>query len=447
MPSVPDARVAPALHGVWQSRGYGWVFEIGPDGALGYDVSAVGCVAGPSQTAEAFGSWARVFSRDGETVQIAARPEQVTRYTLDRIEQVPPSCGTPLGPTPTEVFAYAWQVMAEQYAFFDLYGVDWHARRAEVAPRIRDDMSDADLFEALVDLLDGLEDAHLALEAEVDGQRRRHRGKPAPVLGPLLRETFEAQSEATSMGGFANAWFNETHRRIREEILDPESVVIVGDEDAMWGRRGRIGYLQIGGMGGEALGDGLPPDARLAAVQEVLDRALTDLADTDALLLDVALNQGGSDAVGLAIAGHFANAPSPGLTKTAHGASTLAPQVVRVRPTTGVRYLKPVTLLTTDVTLSAAETFTLQMRALPTVTHVGEVTRGALSDVLFKSLPNGWTLQLSNEVYRDGDGVLWESRGITPDVPITVFTSGNLEGYPKALEGLLTWLSQTHRGG
>ncbi|MEM0964284.1 MAG: S41 family peptidase, partial [Bacteroidota bacterium] len=280
-----------------------------------------------------------------------------------------------------------------------------------------------------------------------DGQRRRHRGKPAPVLGPLLRAAFEAQSEASSLGAFANAWFDETHRRIREEILDPESVVVVGDEDAMWGRRGRIGYLQISGMGGDVLGDGLSPDARLGAVQEVMDRALTDLADTDALLLDVALNQGGSDAVGLAIAGHFANAPSPGLTKRAHGADTVEPQVVRVLPTAGVRYLKPVTLLTTDVTLSAAETFTIQMRALPTVTHVGEATRGALSDVLVKSLPNGWSLQLSNEVYRDRDGTLWESRGVSPDTSIAVFTTGDLDGYPRALEGLLTWLSRTRGGG
>jgi carboxyl-terminal processing protease len=71
--------------------------------------------------------------------------------------------------------------------------------------------------------------------------------------------------------------------------------------------------------------------------------------------------------------------------------------------------------------VSAAEIFTMAMRALPNVTHVGQTTRGSLSDQLTKRLPNGWRLTLSNEVYLDATGAAWEGIGIPPEVPIQVF--------------------------
>ena len=93
----------------------------------------------------------------------------------------------------------------------------------------------------------------------------------------------------------------------------------------------------------------------------------------------------------------------------------------------GKRYDKPVTLLTTHVTVSAAETFSMAMRALPTVTHRGEATRGALSDVLEKVLPNGWSLRMSNETYLDAEGELWERRGVIPEEEIEVFREATID--------------------
>ena len=72
-------------------------------------------------------------------------------------------------------------------------------------------------------------------------------------------------------------------------------------------------------------------------------------------------------------------------------------------------------LLTSEVTVSAGEIFTMAMRALPSVTHIGEATSGALSDILPKPLPNGWSLRLSHEIYEDGYRILWEGRGVEPE--------------------------------
>ena len=66
--------------------------------------------------------------------------------------------------------------------------------------------------------------------------------------------------------------------------------------------------------------------------------------------------------------------------------------------------------------VSAAEVATLSLRAIG-ARHMGETTRGALSDALVKYLPNGDRITLSNEVYTDSDGIAWEGRGIAPQVP------------------------------
>ena len=77
----------------------------------------------------------------------------------------------------------------------------------------------------------------------------------------------------------------------------------------------------------------------------------------------------------------------------AYGAQDVEPQPFHVEPSKRARYVGPVYLLTSDVTLSAAEVFALYMRALPNVVHVGGTTRGAFSDMIEKPLPNGWTRQ------------------------------------------------------
>ena len=78
-------------------------------------------------------------------------------------------------------------------------------------------------------------------------------------------------------------------------------------------------------------------------------------------------------------------------------------------------------MLTSNVTVSAAEIFTMAMRALSNVTHAGQATRGALSDELTKRLPNGWRVTLSNEIYLDAAGKAWEGAGVPPKLAIPVF--------------------------
>ncbi len=109
-----------------------------------------------------------------------------------------------------------------------------------------------------------------------------------------------------------------------------------------------------------------------------------------------------------------------------------------LNPSQGTRNEGPVYVMTSNITVSAGEILTTSPRALPNVTHVGEPTRGALSDVLDRTLPNGWELSLSNEVYLDSNGAAWEGRGIQPEWEMSVLPDGNpAEGHWTAIQKLL----------
>jgi carboxyl-terminal processing protease len=152
------------------------------------------------------------------------------------------------------------------------------------------------------------------------------------------------------------------------------------------------------------------------------------LRDAPAVIVDVSNNDGGFDSLAQHIAGRFADHARPAYTKIAFGARDVDPQPFETKPSRRTRYLGPVYLLTSDITLSAAEVFALYMRALPNVIHVGETTRGALSDTINKPLPNGWRLVLPPEIYRDPAGQSYEVRGLPPQRPFQVFPPDDLFG-------------------
>ncbi len=119
----------------------------------------------------------------------------------------------------------------------------------------------------------------------------------------------------------------------------------------------------------------------------------------------------------LAIAGFFADRPVSAYSKRAHFAGeTTTPYEVTVQPDVGGRLAVPVVILTSDMTVSAAEVCVLDLKALPSSIQIGQPTRGSLSDRLSKALPNEWGFSLSNEIYADTRGRVFEVVGVPPDI-------------------------------
>nr|WP_277991255.1 S41 family peptidase [Corallococcus macrosporus] len=215
----------------------------------------------------------------------------------------------------------------------------------------------------------------------------------------------------------------------------------VANQRVLWGFAApRVAYLNVLTMGGfvpEAEGQTPTLARELAALEPVLDEALTAFAGAEALILDVSNNRGGHDAVARAIAERFTDQPRRAYTKWATGAKDVPPQVFTLQPTRRPSFHGPVYVVTSDVTVSAGEVLVLALRALPNVVQVGTATRGAFSDMLVKPLPNGWTVHLSNEHYTDMTGQDFEARGLPPQRPLAVFDGKDLwHAHARAIRAL-----------
>jgi len=161
----------------------------------------------------------------------------------------------------------------------------------------------------------------------------------------------------------------------------------------------------------------------LDAINEIMQSAMADLSATDALVIDVRINDGGEDAVSLAIASYFTDQRRLALTRVARShAGDTAPVEAYIDSANETPYLNPVAVIAAPDTASAAEIFLMAMSSLPQVTLVGENSQGILSEIFARTLPNEWVVTLSNEVFTDSMGLNHEVTGVPPQVNAPTFS-------------------------
>jgi C-terminal processing protease CtpA/Prc len=171
---------------------------------------------------------------------------------------------------------------------------------------------------------------------------------------------------------------------------------------------------------------------------------MVDLRSTNAMIIDVRVNHGGEDAFSLAIATYFTDQRRLAVSKFARSVFGATAQVeAYIEPANDTPYLNPVAVIGAPDTASAAEIFLMAMSSLPQTTLVGENSNGVLSDILSKTLPNGWEIGLSNEVYLDSVGVNHEVNGVPPTVTAPTFSLQAMEqGRDIAIDAALETLAR-----
>ena len=396
------ASVGKAADGIWRSRGYGHILIVRDGRRALYHVAGTFCYRDTSDGDVDDDSYRLVNIGGSNRIAFAASPDQ-THYAFDRIGALPHRCTARRRWTAGEIGKLIAATFADLYPGFGQRGRERHKLSTALAlpnaPR-----ADLASFRRITKALATLDDAHVGLQATIDGvdhvfeggeARTIRAAKADPALGddPAARE---------------RAW-SKTYREGIAGLLDGGGHQ-VANRRILWGRIGRIGYLNIVAMG--AFDKDAPTDD-VTALDAALDDAVTAFQGLPGVIVDVTNNRGGYDAVSLHIAGRFADRRRLAFTKRAVGAQQ-QDQRFYVVPSERIRYVGKVALVTSDVTVSAGETFTLAMRALPNVEQIGGRTRGALSDQLAKPLPNGWTLTLPAERYRAPDGRSPEGIGIDP---------------------------------
>lgn len=422
--TLPDT-----VTGIWRSRGYGWVFDIGDDAVRQYQLTDSYCFETPEASKSMTETLALDYSiyRDhpsGEHLILQLLPED-TEIWADRIDALPPACEVGTGDDPVTVFEYAAELIGEHYAFFDVRGIDWQARVEAARSNVTADMSEAALFDLLAGLIDGFSDSHTKLIGEVDGEKRRQQDGLGETL-PFLREA-----------GRETEWLIGIFVGLQQDVLD-EGAQHTANDRILWGTidNGRVGYIQIlqmGGFSGVDIGDTAFRQAEFDAFDAVMDEALLAMADAEFVILDLSNNRGGYDAISRRVASRFSDAAFNGYQTYVPG-TNVPTRMRQIERAEGVTYTGPVKLLTSDVTVSGGEIATLALRQLPNVTHYGKTTRGSFSTVHSKPLPNGWVIELSNEVIAAPDGQSFEETGIPPHVELEVFPLDEpVEGHRRAV--------------
>jgi carboxyl-terminal processing protease len=395
------------------------VLQVRADGLKLFHAAGSFCYADPRPKRDPDGLFAFYRPVANGAVAFSGVPGQ-TRYVFDRLPELPKACADRTAWTPPRIAALVAATFADIYPSFAERGIDWRARTAEIERTLSAKSDNAALFEVLQAMLKGVEDPHVELHAKVNGAERE--------FNPGQARTLVLAGAGNSEGSAAKdePWQKAYRAGVLDVVLEGRGHVAANDR-LIWGRVDDIGYLNLFTMEHFTPGKSRTGDDT-STLDAALDEAMAAFQGTRAVIVDISNNDGGFDSVAQHIAGRFAERPALAYTKIAVGAKDVEPQPFEVTPSARARFLGPVFLLTSDITLSAGEVLALYMRALPNVRHVGETTRGAFSDTTNKPLPNGWTLVLPSEIYRDPAGQTYEVRGLPPQRRLEVFPRNNLVG-------------------
>jgi hypothetical protein len=296
-----------------------------------------------------------------------------------------------------QALALLMKELPARYSYYDLRVADWGKLEKQHAPAILAARTDRGFASAVGEMLRATEDVHVWLKL---GEQTFAGGRRA--VDPLFR---------------------------REQIDRHVRVAPVGTQ-ALAGRTGDgIGYLMIGAWTRE-----VDPDA--------IGRAITELADTRALVVDVRPNSGGDEGIAQRVAAWFVD-----------GTKTYAKNRYRERPgkdgfgqvferkLTGNpperRYDKPIAVLTSRYVMSSNESFVMMLQQARDCTVVGQPTFGCSGNPKPCELSNGVVVWLPSWQDLRLDGTPFEGEGLKPDVEVPCTPADLEQGDPilaKALE-------------
>ena len=427
--AAPDSsgRTSP-VDGVWRTDGYGWVISVRDGHAETFDTTSVSCL--PSRTLTQLGGpgpdgTVQFGKKDVavETLRRAANGEGALRLLgtaadidLVPLPELPAGCTRDVPDDPLTNFDIFWATFAENYNSTVRKNIDWNAVRDRYRPMVNADTTPDELYRIMVDMIKPLGDSHASIQGPD--------GKSFAGKRPGTRDEDEVSRRDA---------VDAVDEHLSQDVGVTDIQTFADDKIAYADLPGGLGYLRITAFERYGTDDNLYPE-NSAVLARALDSVFTQ-ARIDAwrgLIIDVRFNTGGDDELGLQVAGRLTNTPYTAYTKQARNDPDDPTRYGRLRPVTvtpatGPRYTGPVRLLTSDLTVSAGETFTEAMLGrTPAPSRVGTATQGVFSDDMERKLPNGWKFTLGNENYFAPDGQDYEGVGIPPIIQTPVFTAAEL---------------------
>lgn len=296
-------------------------------------------------------------------------------------------------------FEALWHIIDEHYCFLTIkqqeYGLDWNEVHARYQRQINAQMTETQLFEVLGNMLAELRDGHVNLYSSFDVARNWswHENYPANMYDTLITRYLGRNFRMAS--------------GLRYCLLDDN-----------------VGYLRCATFN-QALGEGN------------LDQIFSYFLPARGLIIDVRSNPGGLISSAEQLAARFTNVPllvgyMQHKTGRRHDDFSVL-QEQWLKPSRGIRWQKPVVILTNRGVYSAANEFVKCMKCCPKVHVIGDKTGGGSGLPFSSELPNGWSIRFSACPVFDKDKRTTEF-GIMPDTQIGLQLSDFLHGKDTLIE-------------
>ncbi len=301
--------------------------------------------------------------------------------------------------TPVGNFESLWRIIDEHYCFFDYkqqeYGLDWNAVYDKYKVRVNNNMTTAQLFEVLCDMLAELRDGHVNLSSSMNYGRYWTWQEAYPKN---YSDTLERHYMGTDY-----LIANGLHYRVLDD---------------------NIGYIRCASFE-TPIGEGN------------LDEMLSYLLFCRGLIIDIRNNGGGNLTVAERLAGRFVHEKTlVGYMqhKTGKGHQDFSGlEEIYLEPSSNVRWNKKVCVLVNRSVFSAANEFAVMMHCLPNVTLIGDHTGGGSGLPMSNSLPNGWSVRFSACPMYDNHQQQTEF-GIEPDIAVALSNTSMAENKDDIIE-------------
>ncbi|MCB0632713.1 MAG: S41 family peptidase [Saprospiraceae bacterium] len=288
------------------------------------------------------------------------------------------------------IFRYIWKDYAEHYGLFAVKQIDWDSVYEAHEDQINAATSTQQLYDHVAEILRTLNDRHISLY---------------PASNPEL-PTWSIDRTEDGTYVLDDYHFDVIKDNYLTDYKAPNPVIQYGKLND------KVGYIHI-----------LHFDANRNEYENGLDAALSDLSGSQALVVDIRDNAGGYDPNSQYVAGRFAREQELYMTtrkKNGPGPDDFAEtREWYVSPTGNQQFTRPIIVLTSRSTASAAETYLLAMRTQSHVRQMGSTTAGSFSDNPAFEAPNGWMYTISIGDFRAADGRSYEGIGLRPEIFMT----------------------------
>lgn len=293
-----------------------------------------------------------------------------------------------------EVFDELWTFVQENYVYFDEKEADWNEVRQDYEGLVKEDISDEDFFFLCVDMLNELKDVHNSI---------------------------------TSPYGYQVAY----NRRIGYEIHFDLDVVKANYLNNDFQESGFYTYGVLENDIGYIHFADFKEVKRIHSIMDFMEEQAVK-----ALIIDVRDNSGGYGPDAVEIVGHFINQPTDVgyiVAKTGPRPDDFSePRRITAQARTPFMDV-PVVMLTNRESYSATSYLAAEMKPLPNVTLVGQITGGGGGGNITYELSNTWLLTVSLDKYLDINMESIEA-GVLPDIEIVNDSTRLANGIDEMLE-------------